>query len=251
MRLSRVAVASAPWSGTDPCDAIRVYLLKYYSQRGAPPAYDPANDAPLCHHSFLRSIQMEGRCGIREMNGEVPDSSHCAGLPPTAFEYEPGQLSTIASVGGSPEVHSAPPHADDDNRVFTDVRTAAVVDIDRDGLPDFVQSWPLGLEIDPNAPEQQRTHFGYLNTGGGGGRLGGPRLTMVHQCIDPGGGRSRGTLTFNNPLNTPASFLSPLFGVTVLGPWGDTSLLWSRAGQTDRRDKSECERLVLPCRRRQ
>lgn len=140
-RLKRVAVASMPWSGVAPREVYRVYTLDYYSPRGSG-AFDPATQAPLWHHSFLQQIKVEGHCSAQTENGDgtIGPDLQCRPLPPVRFEYEPG--SNIGEMTPTaPPIDSGPPGAVDNNAVLPYPTSAAIVDFDRDGLPDVVQSW--------------------------------------------------------------------------------------------------------------
>jgi RHS repeat-associated protein len=216
MRLSRVAVASMPWSGAAPRQVVRIYHLRYFNQRG-PVAYDFANDAPLWHHSFLRSVQLEGKCASAESGGQVSPATQCVLFPPTSFQYQTGELQRKGGVFSS-QTHGTPPGEDETNfKVLEFVESAAVVDLNRDGLPDLVQAWPEGAFVDMrNFPDDFRRRSAYINTGDK--QL--LQLQWTHQCMD------MGALAAHNQ-GKGAAFLTNKFAASVLGAWGDSLLLWS------------------------
>ncbi|MCW5831287.1 MAG: hypothetical protein KIS78_02370 [Labilithrix sp.] len=145
MRLARIGVSSKTWYASSAREVIRIYKLAYAATRAPLVAYDPATMAPLWHHSFLRSITIEGKCGAVENGaGEIPLTVSCRDLPPTTFHYEagpigvPGVVATVSNIqGGAPDLVS-------NRRVLFDVDSANVVDFNRDGMPDVVQSWESG-----------------------------------------------------------------------------------------------------------
>jgi hypothetical protein len=139
-RLARVAVASMPWSGTGPREIYRVYTLDDYAPRGSGP-YDPSVQGPLWHHSFLKQIRLEGHCpGLTENgDGTIGSNLQCVALPPVRFEYEPG--ASIGFVTDTLQIEGGPPGAANDFGVLPFPASATIVDFDRDGLPDVVQSW--------------------------------------------------------------------------------------------------------------
>jgi RHS repeat-associated protein len=244
MVLTRVAVASKSWTGTGERLAVRVYQLEYLSQRAKPNrcveglpcagiTYDPTNDAPLWGHSFLRTIRMQGACGGREVNGQLPAEITCDSLPPVSFEYQSFKLPTNA-VGPSADITGVPLNTIVNSQVITDAPNAAVIDLNQDGLPDVVQTWPYGVALTPNLANW-RVHTGYLNKG----ELNTGQVRFSHQCIDAGA-----VLGYNS--NKPGSLLSsgspggfgasglvgllPGFGASIIAPWGGSLLLWSTIG---------------------
>jgi RHS repeat-associated protein len=254
-RLVRVAISSVPWSGEQPREVIRLYRLRYAKTRTAtsftfPPS---SSDAPLWHHSFLREIQLEGRCGWFENSGEIPPGAQCPPLPPVTFEYEPGLLGSILYAAADvSNVHDAPPGAVADRHVLPFVHSVGIVDFNRDGLPDLVQSWEtcrdpyvgaksgsvkvgpgddpdlfcshpgeFGLEWDK--VRSARPLVGYLN----GGR-GGTQIDIYRQCMDAGLFSDPSGLSHYN-RDQPPGFLTGLSAATIVGSWGQGVVAWSRA----------------------
>ena len=144
VRLKRVAVNSMPWDGKAPRIATRIYHLDYYSPRSTP--YDPLTQSPLFHHSFLKSIQLEGNCGTPEVEGYIQADTYCPRPPPITFRYAPGDITAWAA--GSARLLKAPAGADADYKVLVDLNSASILDINHDGLPDIVQSWSSIEQID-------------------------------------------------------------------------------------------------------
>ncbi|HEV8580641.1 MAG TPA: toxin TcdB middle/N-terminal domain-containing protein [Thermoanaerobaculia bacterium] len=135
MRLRRVAVASKTWSAAGPRELVRAYLLAYFAERTLAGA---TNEAPLWNRSYLRQVQIVGRCGgLPENAGRIPDPATCAGLPPTTFAYQPATLAVGESMIRSPLSAAG---FGKGNLPYP--RQAAVLDINADGLPDIVQAWP-------------------------------------------------------------------------------------------------------------
>ncbi len=240
LRLSRVAVASMPWSGQGPREVLRTYLLRYQMAQGATTSVALSQVFQLWHHSFLSEITMEGRCnrfeddqGNIEVNQECP--SH---LPATTFEYEDGEPAFgIASIT---EVQGGPPSAVDENRVLPYLNSVGVTDFNRDGLPDIVQSWngeycPDDLTNDGNSKGNSGTNVvspendqlkcdqgfrigseshhelvpfqsarpitGYLNRG-----LDGLNVRLAYQCMDAGRSDDTTGLTHYNVGLAPGFF---------------------------------------------
>jgi RHS repeat-associated protein len=144
MRLTRVASASAPWLGGARRD-VHGWRLSYLANRNTT-AFDRATQAPLWHHSFLKQVQQFGCTDLVEGGSSVigPTSS-CPGQPATTMEYEGQKF--IAHVQGVPDF-SGPlafdatvPFPSDGKPKLRDLGSVALVDMNRDGLPDLVQSW--------------------------------------------------------------------------------------------------------------
>lgn len=142
VRLKRIAVASVPWdvTGGPSRRIVRAYSLRYYAERTNAP-YDPLTTAPLWHHSFLREVQVQGSCeeGL-ESEGQIPETYPCPSLPPMRLHYSPGALESNTFVPRS-TLTGAPPNAEAENKVLPYLRDVAIVDFDRDGLPDVVEGW--------------------------------------------------------------------------------------------------------------
>jgi RHS repeat-associated protein len=220
LRLVRVAVASTTWTGEGEREVIRAYTLSYMIPRGVP-VYDPETQAPLLGHFFLKSVQMEGRCGKRELGGEISPVISCPQLPATRFTYQsgvippsPGLVTALSHVTGAPKDAVA------NSTLLADVRTSTVMDINRDGLPDIVQSWPANAVIDLTNHPKLRGQSALLNAGNDA-----VSVRFQHQCIDAG--TAFGGIALHN-LVQQAAFLSPFQGASVLGAWGDSLLLWNK-----------------------
>jgi hypothetical protein len=136
MRLRRVAIASKSWAGTGPREFVRAYNLSYFANRDVP---GTASQAPVWNRSHVRQIQMEGRCAVMEVNGQIPNNTNCATLPPTTFDYQRAEIVTGATAIRSTLSHTLPY-----------VNTSGIYDVNRDGLPDIVQAWPQNFD-DPGS----------------------------------------------------------------------------------------------------
>jgi len=208
---------------------------------------------------------MEGRCAtaVTEIDGHLPDPTGCPTLPAVTFDYAPAKLAsgvaTYTAIG-------APGTAG----VLSYATSTALIDINRDGLPDLVQAWPTnhhqkGYKVEyneckngdfvvdagavpfPQLPDPQlactsgdairsaRQHQAWINRGPG---IGGLRLD--YHCLDAGGveadkGFEQKTLT-SYQVTTPkglesrAPSLFTQYGAAAIGEWGNGSILWSLAG---------------------
>src|SRR6185436_10712952 len=109
-------------------------------------------------------------------------------------------------------------------KVLPWVESVAIFDLNRDGLPDVVQSWPGDSFVDMSGEFADffRKKPGYLNVGNKSIL----QIQLRHQCMDMGRG-SPGDLAFYN-MGKPAAFLTGSNGASVLGAWGDSLLLWSK-----------------------
>jgi hypothetical protein len=162
LRLNRVAVTSAPWSGVGPREVIRTYLLTYAVTQGTQPTVPTALPPrpprfQIWHHSFLSEIVMEGRCNqFEDDQGNIPQNRECPDpdrLPPTTFEYE--GVTTVAFGGAVPtRVQADPLNVVDEDRVLPYLKSAGVVDFNRDGLPDLVQGWNSEVCIPRNEDDE-------------------------------------------------------------------------------------------------
>ncbi|MBA3842639.1 MAG: VCBS repeat-containing protein [Actinobacteria bacterium] len=122
LRLSQVEMTSANWSGTR-----REFVRRYHL------SYDTVEN-----RSYLRSVQMEGRCATPHAEG---DATPCPAMPAMRFDYdEPVNAfdSTVNMMSGS---------------VITDLptRELSILDINGDGLPD--------LHVPAVIPVKQQTVF--------------------------------------------------------------------------------------------
>lgn len=274
LRLSRVAVASMPWSGTGPREVIRTYFLGYAPAQG-PTTTVPLNQVfQLWHHSFLTAIGMNGRCNqFEDAQGKIPKDQICPSifgstwgvgtmsfsLPPTIFEYEDG--TPVFGVAAFPkEVHGGPSDAVEEGRGYTYLKSVGILDFNRDGLPDIVQSWnselcppraneeavPGSIWIAPNDSEgklkdsiicnytdsndltysriisSSRPIIGYLNKGVD------YYLYLDYQCMDAGRFDDETGLTRHNLAGSP-SFLTDNGATTLLSSWGEGIVAWSKA----------------------
>ena len=236
LRLHRVSVASATWLANGEREIVRTYELGYLAQRASTVTYDPATETPFWHHSFLQKITQRGACGS-ESDGAVPANPTCtASTPPVRFEYA-GTPITAPAVqtpfnGVPPELAQPLPW----------VLSVSIVDFNRDGLPDLVQSWqhagpcqcPVNVQqnikvVDPPGGEpalvcygtggtqescnlrSARPILGYLNRGGSAG-------SFQYTCMD-------GSQMIEWNRDRAPGFLAPL-GNNVLGRFSDSDLLW-------------------------
>ena len=268
-RLSHVAVASMPWSGIGPREVIRTYRLGYAAAQGATSTVALDQVFQLWHHSFLSEIVMEGRCNQFEVDqeGNIPSNRDCsiAPLPPTRFEYQHGNPGM--GIARITKVQGGPLHAVDENRVLPYVKSVGVVDFNRDGLPDIVQSWDA--EFCPNEVKNEdaihetirialnlRTikdnnfivcdfrNFGSYGelveiipkpilssrpiTGYLNRGLDGLNVHLAYQCMDAGRIDDPTGLTYHNAGRAPGFFTNK-GAATILGSWGEGIVAWSNA----------------------
>ncbi len=249
MLLARVGVTSADWDAVRPRQVIRSYKLEYLTGRSI--RYQ-TGEAPLHRRSFLKSILLEGRCEFREDAGGVfPEAADCTSMPLVTFKYE-GTTGNSAFGGLIVKSISPDPTMAQRNAVLPYLNSATLVDFNRDGLPDVVQSW----EAEPvcfGKPGYVRVRFpldggrallqcvnanaetvirstqpivGWLNTQST------LQAQFSYQCMDAGDGK-RGTLPWFireglPPANKPrlASFLAGQGAASIVGSYGDGSLIW-------------------------
>jgi RHS repeat-associated protein len=272
LRLSQVAVASMPWSGVGPREIIRTYFLSYIQEQKTEPTLPTYVTGELAfslwHHSFLSKISIEGRCALFENSDGNPPSQICPQnpmvshrylegfLPPTTFEYQ-GAASIglgaayISEVSGGPN----PPNAINPDHVLPYLNSVAVVDFNRDGLPDIVQSWNAEvcggvdainkagypIRVLPNADQTEcayksdfgpqyrpfqsvRPISGYLNQGFGNGSV---HANFDYQCMDAGKLDDPTGLTAYNLGQLPGFFSSS--SATLVGSWSYGVIAWSKA----------------------
>ena len=206
MRLSGVDVFAAPFLGGQR-QVVRRYHLTY-----AAAATSDANY--LRHHSFLTSIQLEGRCNS-PASDPLTGPTSCPTQPPTQLSYTVGDNTT-----GAP---GAVPIANSSFATFYATNSVGhpapiMMDVNSDGIPDFVQAAST-FGCGPRCLDNTVTV--HLSTPG---TLGGP-LTDVP---------SAASVALSD--NTSGSdVFSPLKGLTVLGDWtgnGKIAAAWSYLGQT-------------------
>jgi RHS repeat-associated protein len=137
LRLRRVAITSKVWAASGPRELVRAYNLAYYKDRGILAGF---STAPVWNRSYLLSVTEEGRCTppVTEVAGQIPQATGCPSLPAMTFAYEQAKLELAGSfvrsaVEGAPGV---------DNGGLKFVGSTALLDVDRNGLPDIVQTWP-------------------------------------------------------------------------------------------------------------
>ena len=261
LRLTHVAVASMPWSGSASREIIRIYRLSYAPvQQTSPTVLDSfgiASRFQLWQHSFLTKIQMDGNCKELEYFQEIiPTASVCQSrLPPTTFWYQGVQLGI--AVAPITKVKSDPPNAIEKNNVLPYLNTVGIVDFNRDGLPDIVQGWDAefcpgedgdedaiheSIQVSPSEDalvclyrgpdgtearnfQSSRPLIGYLNRG----MTGGAELYLAAQCMDAGRIGDTTGITKYNAGHIPG-FFSNKGATTLLGSWGEGLAAWSNAG---------------------
>lgn len=257
--LSAIGVAAMPFSARGARLVERIYRLDYMASRG-PSSYDPSLDAPLFHEAFLKRIRQEGRCGRVESGNHIAFSGDCAILPPITFSYEPGPI-----VPGTAQLSRTTSGTYvQDRTTFYDVSGVAIVDIDRDGLPDFVQSWsawpkcqrhdewnnPSGwisapghtyLEANPATGDavicqteeggQSYTHpetYARPMVGYLNEGRSAAGVQLRHQCMDAGIGTDASTpVGIALARGARAGFLTTSGGATLLGSWHRSGIAWS------------------------
>ncbi|NOU28060.1 MAG: hypothetical protein HOO96_09165 [Polyangiaceae bacterium] len=156
MRLKRVDVASYTMAGTGAREQVRRYWLSYYPQplNGE---FVMGTHAPVRGRSFLKSIQMEGRCttppretqGPNDLSPSLPIPTNCGMMPPTTYGYS-GRSATVdrqdvvfqppgPNLGSGPYFANPNPATNPARTSMTrDPSRANFIDYNRDGLPDLV-----------------------------------------------------------------------------------------------------------------
>jgi len=259
-RLTRVAASASPWAGGTDRELVRAYDLTYYPERGEPTV---SGEAPLWGRSSLKSVQMEGRCSapVLESAGALPFPTGCPKSPAVTFEYAAATL----AFGVATYVPLGAPGGSD---VLTYPTSTAVIDIDRDGLPEVLQAWPTNFRrkgfqteyneckngeflVDAGADPQQldpqlvckpdgeftsvfdirsaRIHKAWGNEGNTAGAL-----KMTPMCLDAGGSEPRSPTFYQ--VTGPKGFgsrepsLFTQYGAEAVSEWGNGAMLWSLAG---------------------
>jgi RHS repeat-associated protein len=258
-RLRRVAISSKPWSGGGDRELVRSYNLAYYPERGEPVV---AGEAPLWGRSALKSVQMEGRClvTVRETGGMLPDPTSCPMLPPTTFEYSTAKLS-FGAVSYSPVGTPAT------TKELAFPTSSALIDVNRDGLPDLIQAWPTNFRrsgftaeyndcrsgdfiINPTdeqtndpqltcAPDDKtddnvnirpaRIHKLWMNHGPSAAKV-----NFDFYCLDAGDLQPQSPTYYQ--VSSPSGYsarkpaLFTQYAAEAVSEWGNGALLWSLAG---------------------
>ena len=148
LRVRRIDIAGNPRSseGVALGDAVtRTQIRRYhldYLRESENGAFVPGKTSPLFGHSFLRAVQLEGRCehDVVEVGSEsehgspgLPEASDCPRMPATTLRYvEPqGPVTQRYSLA----LRAPRPHA------FEATRRANLIDVNRDGWPDIVDGY--------------------------------------------------------------------------------------------------------------
>jgi RHS repeat-associated protein len=188
-RLVRIDVASKTFDGstTEARHLVRRYHLEY---------------DPDFHASFLKSLQVEGRCSKNETEapaegtGEIVAATSCDRLPAMTFDYQhvrpfdtsgkPSDRDLAGFEGFDERIHamtSSPDHSVDEE--LTDL-----VDVNADGLPDVLVTAP-GLF--------SGKHGVFYNGSGGTPDKFGLQTIGVNGVL----GANAGTITLKNPNVAP------------------------------------------------
>ena len=229
MRLSHVDVSSLTMAGTGTREQVRRYWLTYYvqPQNGE---FIEGTHAPVRGQSFLKSIQLEGRCQTppRETQGPndpapgLPESSSCGRMPATSYQYAgrgtPARGTARQRTPG-PVTQTDPYFANPGpggpllTTLVGDPTRAQFMDFNRDGLPDLVAG---------NTFDGQAEVRAFVNSGGS-------TLSFDMVCVEanPSAG--------GNGITSLAT--KKFFGAAanVFGFWGtdtQTGDLWNPSGTT-------------------
>ncbi|MBL8610507.1 MAG: VCBS repeat-containing protein, partial [Myxococcales bacterium] len=211
MRLRRVGVSAAPWSGATAREVVRLYKLEYFDRRTDDGSNIDPSAGPLWNRWFLKSLQTLGKCGGVETDGQITEAYQCWGPLPMTFEYQApapvvgGNVIERVNVEGAMQTRSA----------------AAAIDANRDGLPDILRSWSYG------AADHREAHLLLRNTSSPvGGTLG-----FERDCIDGGAPTDLTGLYVREGASADFDadhykFLGPS-GKTLVGSFGDALAMWS------------------------
>ena len=212
-RLKRVDITSKNNAGVGPREMVRRYHLTYMKNRDSD--YSPGKESPLFQRAFLHQVQMEGRCSeVAQETEDKPfvlkEDTNCPMLPPVEMEYTPGDMAPfmVAPNIRTPVDLHGPPFSANLNPV-------AVMDVNRDGLPDVVKGFhqnpPLGSDV----------HGVFFNS------LTGSAISQVSLNFEiTGSDRLEAAMRPSLP-----TFLSASSGISALGYWGNVSglgVLWQR-----------------------
>jgi RHS repeat-associated protein len=217
MRLSHVDVASHEFYPASTRQQVRRYWFTYWPQpffQTKNEVYSATVHAPVRGKSFLKTIQMEGACGVAETPGgeatdALPDASSCARLPATTFTFadrgtamdvgltlETGSPKTGAILGTDPYFHEPAISKCTTQACFiTNTSRTAFVDVDRDGYPDLVSRGEFNFQSDLRFFHNEKPEPGSSIR----------KLNMA--CVA-------------NRTTTPSWMLAPQTGFTSLGYWG-------------------------------
>ncbi|HEY2509965.1 MAG TPA: SpvB/TcaC N-terminal domain-containing protein, partial [Polyangiaceae bacterium] len=160
------------------------------------------------HHSYLSTVQMEGRCDTPPVE-PIPAVTSCATLPPTTFTYSTGSLNTAPfelKASGNPINSGAHPFA-------------AITDVNADGLPDLVQTQGSNLALYLNAQASGTPGFvGTLSSLSGGPASSGSLLSATSSVSVPGDyGTGTPSAVFWFPGATTNCTASTFIGGSIYG----------------------------------
>jgi hypothetical protein len=203
-RLQRLSITAAPWTIWHSVrrSILRQYIFAYKGTRVGIPA-PGAGEAPTWGHSYLASVTQLGECSslTNEGTGEVVPRCDAPALPPVSFDYAPATIQSFASgtVSGTPMLGKSAAYYNYQGQLLSPDSAAvsttdaygflgtylfvpanglldtdkhdveglagAVLDVDHDGRPDFVEGYGEGdLKLfDVGAPAHY--HFGGFQKG--------------------------------------------------------------------------------------